>query len=139
VARNATTFVPIGRNVALWGVKSRLEHGQVIREDGEAGQLGEPNAAQASRNPEAATEEPEPAAALVRGRARGISEEAANETTKQMAELQGRYPGCAHSRRRKSACDSLQGDGQVRIVRMDSPGHKRTLMDADMVTDLHLC
>jgi hypothetical protein len=62
VDTNAMTFVPIGWNVVSWGVKSRLEHGQVIREDGGAEQLGEANAAQASRNPEAAKEEPEPAA-----------------------------------------------------------------------------
>ena len=110
MARNATTFVPIGRNVALWGVKSRLEHGQVIREDGEAEQLGEPNAAETSRNPEAATESQsqlhqEPVQ-------EGISEEAANETTKQMAELQ-EGSRMRSSRRRGSACDSLQGDGTL--------------------------
>ena len=44
------------------GRKNRLELGQGIGEDGETQQLSEPNAGQASQNPEAATEEPEPAA-----------------------------------------------------------------------------
>ena len=87
------TFVPIGWNVVLWGVKSRLEHGQVIREDNGAEQLGEANAAQASRNPEAATEGE---GQLHQEPCKRISEEAANETRKQMAELKG-GPGCVHS------------------------------------------
>ena len=48
VDRNAMTFVPMGWNVVLWGVKTRLELGQVIGEDGEAEQVREPNAEQAS-------------------------------------------------------------------------------------------
>ena len=48
VDRNVTTFAPIGWNVVLWGVKTRLELGQVIGEDGEAEQVSEPNARQAS-------------------------------------------------------------------------------------------
>lgn len=50
----------------------------------------------------------------------------------------GEIPGSVHSRRRGSACDSLQGDGHTRIVGMDSHGHKRTVMDAIMVSYLHL-
>src|SRR5215469_8836052 len=36
VDRNAMTFVPIGWNVVLWGVKTRLELRQGIGEDGKA-------------------------------------------------------------------------------------------------------
>jgi len=57
------TFVPIGWNVVPWGIKTRLELGQGIAEDGEAKEISELNAGQASQNPEAATEEAEPAAA----------------------------------------------------------------------------
>ena len=42
------------------GRKNRLELGQGIGEDGETQQLSEPNAGQASQNPEAATEESKP-------------------------------------------------------------------------------
>jgi len=41
VDRNAMTFVPIGWNVVLWGVKTWLELGQVIGEDNEAEQVSE--------------------------------------------------------------------------------------------------
>jgi hypothetical protein len=36
------TFVPIGWNVVLWGVKSRLELGQGIGEDGGRSALANP-------------------------------------------------------------------------------------------------
>ena len=36
------TFVPIGWNVVLWGVKTRLELGQGIAEDCEAEEIREP-------------------------------------------------------------------------------------------------
>ena len=48
VDRNAMTFVPMGWNAVLCGVKTRLELGQGIVEDGEAEQVSEPNAGQAS-------------------------------------------------------------------------------------------
>jgi hypothetical protein len=54
------TFVPMGWNAVLCGVKTRLELGQGIVEDGEAEQVSEPNAGQASQNAKATTEKPEP-------------------------------------------------------------------------------
>ena len=77
-------------------------------------------------------------ASCIRSRARGDIRGSGERNHETNGRTSGDVPGCVHSRRRGSACDSLQGDGQVRIVGMDSHGHKWTLMDAETVTYLYL-
>ena len=114
VDRNAMTFVSIGWSVGFCGVKMRVElagPSESIHKD-EGSRIGLTNQTRASVT-KFRKQSQKGQGQLNQEPCKRTAEEADNETMKQMAELQEKYPGCVHSRRRGSACDSLQGDGTL--------------------------